>query len=86
MLDHTVDEPIFSRLRCAHEVVALGVALNLLKRATGVGGEYTVKRISRTDYVLRMNLDIRCLTLCTAERLVDHNFTVRKCKTLAACS
>ena len=36
--------------------------------------------------MLCLNLDVGCLTLCAAEGLMDHDFTVRQCQTLALCT
>jgi hypothetical protein len=54
----------YSRAASAHrKVVAVVVALDLLRRAAGEFGHQRMKRVLEVDHVLRVALDVRDLAL-----------------------
>ena len=84
--DDSVDKTVLKSLLCGHEVVSVGVLFDLLDGLARILGQYLVEHISCAKNELGADLDIACLTLCTAERLVDHYFAMRKSNSLALCS
>lgn len=61
--DHRVDQAVFSCTLCAHEVVALGVALDGLEALTGVMSQQRVQARTDVQDFLGMDVDIRSLAL-----------------------
>src|SRR6202030_62003 len=68
--DHFVDESVFDRLRRGHEVVAVGVLLDLLDVLAGVMSKDVVQDFAKTQRLTCVNLDIARLTLEAAGHLV----------------
>lgn len=61
LVDHGVDEAVFSRALCAHEVVTLGVALDGFEALTGVMRQQRVQAVTDVQDFLGMDVDVRRL-------------------------
>src|SRR5437016_14370511 len=61
--DHAVDDSVLLRLLGAHEVVALGVARDLLHRLPGVVGDDLVEPLANVEDLACVALDVGRLTL-----------------------
>ena len=84
LFDNSVDKPVLAGFLGGQEVIAVGVMLDLLDCLTGALGIDAVHALTDLDYVIGMDLDVRRLTLESAEqRLVDHYLGVRESETLA---
>ena len=66
-----------------HEVVAVGIALNDLKRLAGLFRQDAVELVAGTQDMVGSDLDIGRLPLGAAQRLVDHDLGVGQRITLA---
>src|SRR5205807_7549967 len=69
--DHLVDETVFLRLPCAHEVVAIRVLLDAVELLTGVLHQDFIQLCLETQDFLRVQLDVARLAPEPAARLVD---------------
>ena len=79
-----VYESVLDRLLRRHEIVALGVAHDLLVGLVRDLAEYGVEILLYAGDVIGMDLDVRRLTLQTAQqRLVDHYLGVGQRESLA---
>ena len=65
MLDDLVDDPVRERFLGSHEVVPLGILLDLLQLLTGVLGEYLVEPPAEAERLAGVDLDVRRRTLRT---------------------
>ncbi len=81
--DHAVDDAVLLRLLGGHEVVALGVAPDLLVVLAGVLGEDVVQALAHVDDLLGVDLDVRRLALEAGADLVDQDLGVRQRHALA---
>src|SRR5262245_34047426 len=68
-----VDEPVTHGIRRRHEVVAVGVFLDLVDTLPGVLGQYFVESVTRVEHFPGMDFHVRRLALKAAQRLVDHH-------------
>ena len=80
---HLVDDAVLLGLRRRHEVVALGIVLDLVDGLTGVLRVQLVERVARLQDLARVDVDVGRLTLKAGERLVDHHARVRQRVALA---
>ena len=78
-----VDQTELQSLLGGEEIVAVGSLLDLLDGTAGILGKNPVEGITGAEDVIGRDLDIRGLTLRTAEGLVDHDLAVRQGDTLA---
>src|SRR5262245_41373727 len=78
-----VDEPVAHRIARRHEVVAVGVFLDLVDTLARVLRQYFVESVARVEHLPGMDLHIRRLALKAAEGLVDHHAGVRQPVALA---
>src|SRR5699024_5984479 len=83
---HFVDEAVFCCFFGCHEVVAVCVLLDFIERLPCAFRKDLVEFLTCSQDMLGGDFDFCRLTLCTAEWLVDHDFGVRQCETLAFCS
>ena len=81
-----VDDAVLQRLLGGHEVVAVGIPLDLLNGLAGILGQDLVQHVSGAKNEIGADLDIGCLTLGTTQRLVDHDLAVRQGDSLALCT
>jgi hypothetical protein len=75
--------PVLLGLSRRHEVVAIGVALDLLDRLPGVLGVQLVQRVAGLEDLPRVDVDIGRLALEAGEHLVDDHPRVRQRVALA---
>ncbi|EON20499.1 prolipoprotein diacylglyceryltransferase [Cupriavidus sp. GA3-3] len=78
-----VDQAVVNCLVAAHEVVAIGIARNLLDRLARHLGQDGVEPLAQVQDLARLNLDVRGLAARAAQRLVDHDARVGQRRTLA---
>src|SRR4051812_42167647 len=71
--DHPVDDAVLARLLGGHEVVALGVAGDLLVGLAGVLGDDAVQALAYVDDLARVDLDVGRLALEARAHLVDQD-------------
>ena len=76
-----VDHAPVLRLVCIHEVVAIEGFFNLFERTARVLHVDFIEAALHLDDVAGVALDVRCLPLETAGRLVHHDAGVRGCET-----
>ena len=81
--DDLVNKAVFRSRLGGEEIVALGIARNHIKRLPRALRKDAVQLFARAENVVGMDLDIGCLTLHTAERLMDHNLSVGESESLA---
>ncbi|MPM32284.1 hypothetical protein SDC9_78846 [bioreactor metagenome] len=81
--DDLIDQAVILGLGRGHEVVALGVGLDLLVGLTGALGQDAVHLFLGAQNVARMDFDVRRLTTGATQHLVDHDLGVGQRKTLA---
>ena len=81
-----IDQTVFLCLFSGEEVITVGIAFDLLERLARICGKDLVEALLGTQNMIGVNLDIRSLTLHTAERLVDHDLGIGQCDTLALCA
>jgi len=83
-VDHLVDQPVLERLARRHEVVALGVAGDLLERLSGLLGQDLFEAALHLDRLAGPDLDVRCLAAeARRPQLMDQDLSVRKGGALA---
>src|SRR5262245_27810662 len=74
-----VDNTIFLRLVRGHDIVALDVLFDALKRLSGMVCQNFIQNSTNAKNFFRMNVDVRRLTLQSAHpRLVNENARVRQ--------
>jgi hypothetical protein len=73
MGDHAIDQPVGHRLFGGHDVVAVGVRVDLLHRLSRVFGEDLIELPARAQHLPGADLDVGRLSLHAAERLVDED-------------
>ena len=56
-----VDDTILLRLRCTHEEIAVGIALNTFKRLSSMPMDNSIDLIAQVEDLACMNLDVGCL-------------------------
>ena len=83
LVDDLVNKAVGLRLFSGHEVVALGIDLDRLKRLAGVGGKDLVQTLLDLQHPFDLDLHIGRLPLRAAGGLVDHDLRVGKGKALA---
>src|SRR5471032_1604339 len=83
LFDHCVDQPVFTRGFGAHEIVTVGVALDLFQGMPAMFGHQRVETLTNKEDFLGMDFDVRYLALETAQWLVNHHARVRQAVTLA---
>ena len=71
-----VDQTVLQGLLGGHEVVAVGIPLDLLNGLTGVLGQDLVEHITGAEDEIGADLNVGGLTLGTAQGLVDHDLAV----------
>src|SRR5690554_3477387 len=81
--EYLVDQIVVASLIGRHEVVAIGVALELLEALAGVMRQDAVETLAQLDDLFGVDLDVRGLALEAAQRLVDHDARVRQRVALA---
>ena len=64
--DNTVDETVCFGLFSTHVVITLGIHLDDAKRLAGIGRQMLIQPFPCGDDVIRYDLDICRLTLCSA--------------------
>ena len=62
-VEHLVDQPVLDRRLGVHEVVAVGVALDLLDRLAGVLRQISFRRCSQLQDLAGVDVDVRRLAL-----------------------
>ena len=87
-LDHLVDQPVVHRLLGGEEEVSIAVLLHLLHRLVGELGDVGIDLRPNEQDLFGLDLDVRCLTSGSSQRLVDHDAGIRQRATLAfrACT
>eukprot|EP01022_Parablepharisma_sp_SALTPOND_P014695 TRINITY_DN2018_c0_g1_i2.p1 TRINITY_DN2018_c0_g1~~TRINITY_DN2018_c0_g1_i2.p1 ORF type:complete len:1935 (-),score=514.39 TRINITY_DN2018_c0_g1_i2:42295-48099(-) len=80
---HLIDQAIFRGGLGRHEIVAIGILADLIDRAAGLFSEDGVETFTQVQDFTRLDLDIRCLALGAAQRLVNHDARVRQREALA---
>ena len=78
----TLSTSPYLRFGCGHEVIAVGIPFDLLKRLSCVRQD-VVQLIAHLQDMLGANFDVAGLAFSAAERLVNHDFAVRQCVTFA---
>ena len=81
--DDAVDEAVCFGLLSAHVIITLGIHLDDAKRLAGVGCQMLIQPFPCGDDVIRYDLDIGRLTLCSAGGLVNHDLCIGQGKTFA---
>jgi hypothetical protein len=81
--DNLVDQAVVLGLVGRQEVVALGVALDLLQRLAGAFGQDLVQDWPWSSGCRGVDLDVGRLALHAAQRLVDHDLRVGQREALA---
>ena len=81
--DDAVDEAVCFGLLSAHVIITLGFHLDDAKRLAGVGCQMLIQPFPCGDDVIRYDLDIGRLTLCSAGGLVNHDLCIGQGKTFA---
>src|ERR1700719_1802761 len=76
--DYFVDKSVLDCLRRGHEVVAVGVLLDLLDVLARVMSKNVVEDFAKTQSLARVNLDIARLTFETAGDLMDQYARMRQ--------
>src|SRR5262249_17730365 len=76
--DDVVDQAVGLGLLRGEEVIALGVLLDALDGLTGVPGQYPVQQLARAQDLFGVNLNVGCLALHSAPRLVNEDVGVRQ--------
>src|SRR5882724_10597353 len=61
-----VDQPVAHRVRGRHEVVAVGVLLDLVDTLAGVLRQYFVESVTRVEHLAGMDFHVRRLALKAA--------------------
>src|SRR3954451_20298588 len=74
--DHPIDDAVLRRLFRAHEVIALGIAPDLVVFLPGVVGDDAVEALADVDDLLGVDLDVGGLTLEARADLVDEDLRV----------
>src|SRR3990167_152119 len=83
LLNHCVDQPVFTSRFGAHEIITIGIALDFFQGASTVLGHQYVETLTDEEDFLGVNFDVRRLALETAQWLVNHHTRVRQAVTLA---
>ena len=81
--DHPVDQPVLERLLGGEEAVALHVVAHALLRLPGVPGVDLVDLLAQRQRLAGVDLDVACLALEAARRLVDQDPAVGQRQALA---
>lgn len=63
LVDHFVDQAVFLRSFCTHEVVAIGIAFDFFQSTAAVLGHQRVQSLADEEDFLGMDFDIRSLAL-----------------------
>src|ERR1700691_2142000 len=76
--DHFINKSVLDRLCRRHEVVAVGILLDLLDVLAGMMSKNVVQDFTETQRLARMNLDIAGLPFEAAGDLMDQDSRVRQ--------
>src|SRR5665213_4237447 len=71
--DYLIDQPVFNRQFRREEHIAIGVLLNLFELLSVMAHDDIVELLADAQYLARLYVDIRRLSLRTAQRLMDHD-------------
>src|ERR1700722_14000315 len=71
--DYLINQSIFNRLFWREEHIAIGVLLNLLQLLSRMTHDDPVEFLADPQNLARLNIDIGCLSLRAAERLMNHD-------------
>jgi hypothetical protein len=82
-LQDLVDDAVLESLVGRHVVVAVGILADLLHRLPRVLGDDLVERVPDAQHFARVDLDIRCLPLGAADRLMHEDSRVGQRKAFA---
>src|SRR5664279_1357960 len=83
LVQDLIDDAIFLRRFRGQEIVAFGVESDLLDRLSGMQRQQPVEPLAQRQDVLGMDLDVGCLALESAQRLMDHHGRIGQHKPLA---
>lgn len=77
LIEYIIYQSILLGFLGSHEIIPLSVRLDFLQCLPGMPGEYLIQAFARFQYLTRVDVDIRCLALKAAERLMNHEARVR---------
>ena len=66
-------------LLSAHEIIALSIDTDHIQRLSGILRQNLIQSGTNLQNMLCSNLNLRCLSLRSARRLMNHNLRVRHC-------
>ena len=74
--DHFINNPIIPGLFRRHEKVTIAIFFNLILRLPRIVRNVRVKNFPNKENFLGLNFNVCGLSLCSSERLVDHDASV----------